>query len=204
MTDKNQHVLIRLIPEGECIAIRTFNREIGQRGRFLIIRDSLQKWLSSNQEHAYYDMDCGNILRIQPNGHTLLFTIFWLNYWGNRLGGHTQQFCIPESLLIATLRSVAPTRYLYIPQENQARIELQNCAKTMRDICADKHIKRAFSKAMRDCFHWRGDSVRLYSDGRFDFYFTAQDGLRGGLVLHESIIKMPTGQHTKLYYSVHT
>lgn len=100
MTDKNQHVLIRLIPEGECIAIRTFNREIGQRGRFLIIRDSLQKWLSSNQEHAYYDMDCGNILRIQPNGHTLLFTIFWLNYWGNRLGGHTQQFYIPESLVI--------------------------------------------------------------------------------------------------------
>ena len=35
MTDKNQHVLIRLIPEGECIAIRTFNREIGRRGRFL-------------------------------------------------------------------------------------------------------------------------------------------------------------------------
>ena len=204
MTDRNQHVLVRLIPDGECIGIRTFSREIGRRGRFLIIRSSLEEWLCGNRKRAYYDMDCGNILRIRADGHALLFTIFWLASRGNRLEGHAQQFCIPAELVIAALRSEAPARYLYVPQMSHARIELQNCARVMRDICAEKHIRRAFSKAMRDCFHWPGDHVRLYPDVRRDFYFTAQDGLCGGLILHESETHAPHGQYRKLYYSVHT
>lgn len=43
MTDRNQHVLIRLIPDGECIGIRTFSREIGRRRRFLIIRMAVRQ-----------------------------------------------------------------------------------------------------------------------------------------------------------------
>ena len=27
MTDLNQHILVRLIPDGECIGIRTYSRE---------------------------------------------------------------------------------------------------------------------------------------------------------------------------------
>lgn len=204
MTDLNQHILVRLIPDGECIGIRTYSREIGQRGRFLIIRDSLEEWLSGNRARAFYDMDCGDILRIQPNGNDLWFTVFWLSRSCNKLVGYEQQFCMPVSLVNAALRSEAPTRYLYIPEMNSARIELQNCARVMRDICADTHIRRAFSKAMRDCFHWEGDHVCLYPDGRRDFYFTAQDGLCGGLILHESETHTPHGQHRKLYYSVHT
>lgn len=204
MTDKNQHVLIRLIPDGECIGIRTYSREIGRRGRFLIIRDALEEWLYGNRERAYYDMDCGDVLCIQLKGNALWFTIFWLTSWSDKLEGHAQRFCIPAELVIVALRSEAPTRYLYIPQMNHARVELQNCARVMRDICAEKHIRRAFSKAMRDCFHWPGDHVRLYPDGQRSFAFAVQDGLRGGLVLHESETNVPHGRCRKLYYSVHT
>ena len=44
-----------------------------------LIRDSLEEWLSGNRARAFYDMDCGDILRIQPNGNDLWCTVFWLS-----------------------------------------------------------------------------------------------------------------------------
>lgn len=92
MTDLNQHILVRLIPDGECIGIRTYSREIGQRGRFLIIRDSLEEWLSGDRKRAFYDMDCGDMIKCSalPNnkqnrrngeilGNRSKVTVFWAN-----------------------------------------------------------------------------------------------------------------------------
>lgn len=204
MTDRNQHVLVRLIPDGECIGIRTFSREIGRRGRFLIIRSSLEEWLCGNRKRAYYDMDCGNILRIRADGHALLFTIFWLASPGKQAGrpcaavlhsggaGHCG----------AAQRSACPLS-VYPANESCA-----HRASKLRQGHAG-HMRREAHQACVQQSHARllplaGRSCAPVSGRPRDFYFTAQDGLCGGLILHESALTTPHGKYRKRCYSVHT
>ena len=97
-------------------------------------------------------------------------------------------------------------KYLYRAAKKPTRFHAVRAANTLRKIQQDNRVRRAFSKGMRDHFHWPGDTVTLYSDGLHDFYFTADNGfpINGGLILHEGSVNTVRGTFPKLQYSVHT
>jgi hypothetical protein len=116
-------------------------------------------------------------------------------------------FAVSEHLVQRVLDSMdLEIRYLHRNAVKPTRFHAVRAARTLRTIQQDNRIRRAFSKGMRDHFHWPGDTVTLYSDGLHDFYFTADNGfpVNGGLVLHESSVKTVHGIFPKLLYSVHT
>ena len=56
------NVLIRLTADEHFIAVSTYCRDRGRRGRFLIGRDWMERLLDDGR-NVRYDMDCGNHLR---------------------------------------------------------------------------------------------------------------------------------------------
>lgn len=204
--DLKSHVLVHLQSNGSTIGIRTYSRAIGRHGRFLICCDCLKEWLESKRERDFFDMDCGHVLRIRSMGESLQFTFYWLSQWGNTLNGHEQQFCIPAENIRTALNQETVLRYLYIPRCGKAKIELHVRHETMQGIIESPRKRRAFTKAMRDCFNWQDEVVRLYPDWGDSFYFTTRSGFpaNGGLILHESTVRSDGSSYRKQYYSVHT
>jgi len=202
-----ESVLVNVTPLENTIGIRTYSREIGRCGRFLIIRDHLEEWIRSDRQSEFIEMDCGHVLTIQAKGETLQFTIYWLSKMGNRISGYEQRFEIPEINIYAALYLTdGATHHLHIPNRSRTKIESHASHEDMRKILDVPIRKRAFSKAMRDCFNWRDKVVHLYADGDADFSFrtNSEFPIRGGLILHSSFIRTKSGLQPQLKYSIHT
>lgn len=109
--------------------------------------------------------------------------------------------------MFATLMDTGETiRYLYRPQNPQAHINAVPAAMVIRKVRSSSITRRALSKALRDNFHWKGDTVTLYRDGGKGFYFRTSSGCpaEGGLILHHTMINTSVGVRPMVYYSVHT
>jgi hypothetical protein len=116
-------------------------------------------------------------------------------------------FAVSEHLVQRVLDSMdLEIRYLHRNAVKPTRFHAVRAARTLRTIQQENRIRRAFSKGMRDHFHWPGDTVTLYSDGDHDLYFTTESGFpaNGGLILHEGSVNTVRGTFPKLQYSVHT
>ena len=111
-----------------------------------------------------------------------------------------------REILSDLLRTGRPSRALYRPTAPHARVDASHAVSTIHQVIADGLASRALSKALRDCFRWRAETVTLYRDGPLDFLFTTASGCPafGGLVRHETTIRTPVGTKPKVYYSVHT
>ncbi len=207
MNDLGSHVLVRLLPNGNTLGISTYQRDIGRKGRFLVVSDRLAEWLDGHHHTPFYDMDCGHVLCITSNKGILHFRIYWVcKYPANTIRGYEQVFECPDTLVWDVLRNQEPMRYLYTPPPWTSRIDQRISPAAMRIILSDPRKKRALSKAMRDYFKWDDDFVTLYSDGGADFFFRPSSGYPscGGLILHESSVKTTHGSYPKLSYSIHT
>ena len=88
MDTHDRHVLAHIKADGDFIAIRTFSRAIGRRGRFLILWEHLREWLETHPERSFYDRDCGHYLHLWLEGGTCHFTFSWLSACGDWLNGH--------------------------------------------------------------------------------------------------------------------
>lgn len=53
MDTHDRHVLAHIKADGDFIAIRTFSRAIGRRGRFLILWEHLREWLETHPERSF-------------------------------------------------------------------------------------------------------------------------------------------------------
>lgn len=206
MNDLKSHVLIHLIPDENTIGIRTYQRGLGRRGRFLVCRDSIREWLNSPHDRPFYDMDCGHVLCVQTIDDTLHFRIYWLSQSHGKLFGHEQTFSIPMQLMCDALETGRPIRHLYMPKALAPRIVQHSLSKVITKITSTRNTRRALCKAMRDSFHWRDDSVHLYPDGGADFYFESKGSwpIEGGLILHSTTVNTSNGSFPKIYYSIHT
>lgn len=206
MDPRDRHVLAHITSDGDFLAVHTFSRAIGRRGCFLILRERLREWLETHPEHSFYDRDCGHYLQLRLNGNTCRFTFSWLSACGDRLSGYEQLFELPLGKLKQAVYEGMEIRHLYIPAAATAKVELSCQHDRFAPIAANGRLRRAFSKAMRDCFQWPGELVRLSPDGSTHFYFTTRSGFPacGGLILHESAVKTPCGNRQKLFYSIHT
>ncbi len=218
-----RNILVKLFMTDNCIALRTYDRTHGMRGRFLFDRDRFRAWLEAMPEiedealreyvqmfhdGKFRDSDCGHMLSAYRNGQDICFEVAWLStYDGVDVRGFIQRFAVPMARLHALLDDSMGIRLLHRENGGSARISCNPyAAKTVRRISADKLKRHAFSKAMRDCFNWKGDTIRLFADGRDDFFFDADGAWRinGGLILHDGNVKTRNGVYPKIYYSVHT
>lgn len=206
MDTRDRHVLAHIKADGDFIAIRTFSRAIGRRGRFLILREHLREWLETHPEHSFYDRDCGHYLQLWLKGDACRFTFSWLSACGDRLSGYEQRFELPLGKLKQAVYEGTEIRHLYIPAAPAAKVKLSCSHEHFAPLVANDQLRRAFSNAMRDCFQWPGELVRLSPDGGAHFYFTTRSGFPacGGLILHEGAVKTPHGNRRKLFYSIHT
>lgn len=201
-----KHILVKVETDGNHLSFSTFSPERGSHGRFPIQVDKIRE-LAEEKAYNLCDMDCGNHVYIWNHKGILFFTFDWLSEYGDgTLKGIRQHLELPAEKLISVLVTGKPLHTVYRPDSSQARILSERANKVIREILKDKRKKRAFCKAMRDCFQWRGDTVSLYPDSRYSFYFCTSSGFpsNGGLILHKGIDRMGNRKYPRLYYSVHT
>lgn len=194
-------------PDGDFFALRTYSRERGQNGRFLILQESLLEWYEGDRKRDFFEKDLRNMLEIRIYKQSVIFHITWLHSDGyGNVEGFQQEFKMPESKLRDLLYAQKAVRHLHYESPRQARIHAESATGTLRAIQSNPPIRRAFIKAMRDCFQWRDEEIYLYPDWRDSFYFETRSGYPkcGGLILHETSVSTPIGQLDKYYYSVHT
>ena len=200
------NVLIKLVADDDFIAISTFCRKHGRRGRFLIHRERMQQILEE-KPGTLYDSDCGNHATIHSYNNKLNITFDWLSeYSDGTLKGFRQRVEVPRDVFVAVLETGKTNRYLYHPRQAQAHINAIHAAKVIREVQESRITRSALRKALRDSFRWKGDTVTLYRDFGKSFYFETVSGcpMNGGLILHETTVRTPVGVKPKLYYSVHT
>jgi len=196
------NILVKVDCNESIMAVRTYSRIRGHRGRFLIYADTV--WDALWNENIHYDSDCGHMVTIRNRGDNLYFDVFWLSYYvGDTVDGFVQKFALPKRDLAEILAEGGSRVFLCEHKTSrQAKIVTTYAGCTLRNILSDSRKRRAFSKAMRDCFQWPEETVYLRSDGRNDFYFTTESGYprNGGLILHEN----SNCRHPSFCYSVHT
>ena len=201
-------ILFRAERRDELIALRTYDRAHGGKGRFLIVMDALQEWLNGGRERPFYDSDCGNLLVLRLHGGVCRMRIVWLSAYGNgELHGVQQDVEIPENQLLTLIRDGTSIRRLCRPQTGSVHFDARPAGQVIRGVLSNKRKRRAFSKALRDSFRWRDDSrVTLYPDGADSFYFDAGGDwpMCGGLILHEDKVRTLRGSFPRLYYGIHT
>ena len=198
-------VMVKLVDSNLFVGVKTYDRAHGSHGRFLISKTTLQQLLDAPIGESRYESDCGDYVKITRLKDTLLFSFAWLNTYGDgNVRGFRQDVTIP---LLKVARSALDfsevQKHLYAPLKPKATIKASpDAAKVIREIANNKKLRRAFSKAMRDCFNWPGDEITLYKDSAYNFYFTTKSGFPkcGGLILHPGT----KDGHFSIYYSVHT
>lgn len=198
------NILLKVSENGECIAISTYDRTHGRRGRFLVVKSQLTEWDGIS---TFYDMDCGNLLKMKGDGENISMELYWISSsCDGTFHGFTQTLTVSSDLFFDVVYCGTSLRWLYKPSESGASIDTRSACRTLRMIQGDKAAKRALSKAMRDLFHWHGDHVTLYNDGNRDFYFSTEGGwnINGGLILHSDTVRTPRGSFSRCHYSIHT
>ena len=198
-----KNVLVTMSADKNFVGIKTYDRQHGTRGRFLANRSVIDELLDAPKGAVRYESDCGDYAMITRLEDSLLFNIAWLNYSSNGdVKGFRQDFTVPFLKLRLALDFSESVTHLYIPTPPKATIDARPAAATIQRIAQVKRNRRAFTKAMRDSFHWPGDTVTLYRDGGYDFFFTTASGFpkNGGLILHQG----EREGYPYIYYSVHT
>lgn len=204
----NNNILIRLSASDDCIILSTYCRQHGRRGRFFMTRRMLTETLTSGLAYPnMIDADCGNYLAMNVVKNTCYFSVSWLSNSCGYLTGVRQEFELPLDLLMQVVYDEKSVRYLYIPHEPSSRIHLHCNAGKFARIVPNQRARRAFSKAMRDSFHYHDrPTIHLYADGSDGFYFRTEGdrSFCGGLIRHDSTKKVGNATYPRIIYSIHT
>ena len=78
----HDNILLKVSNDGECIAISTYDRTHGRRGRFLVVKSQLTEWDGIS---TTYDMDCGNLLKMQGDnsGDSIRMEFYWISSYSD-------------------------------------------------------------------------------------------------------------------------
>lgn len=201
-------ILVSITPDGDFFALKTFSREAGGHGRFLISSQKFQAWVNGDpqERELFLDTDCGSFLSIRHCGAYLRCQATWLTACDSNIcHGIIQNFDISMQAITGLLENGTPVRRLYHESGNSTQFITTRARRTLLQIQQDKLKKRALCKAMRDLLHWHGDTIRLYNDfADGSFCFDASCGIFGGLILHTDTVYTSHGNFTRYYYGVHT
>lgn len=198
-------ILIDIVPDGTCLYIYTTSRNHGRKC-FIVLNQSLKDWLMGTKTYFVENDFCGFIyMYIQKK--VCHVTITWLSGDENNLTGYKQHFTIPLWKMKKAVIYGKEVRHLSYDCRGTTKIQLECDHAYMSSITENKKLKRAFSKAMRDCFRWGEDTIYLYKDwAPHSFFFKTASGWPscGGLILHSSEINTPCGKQKSYLYSTHT
>lgn len=131
----------------------------------------------------------------------------WMNCTDDRLTGWTETVTLPYDAFIHFLRNaVDGDQWSVLSSEENLRPKLIFCeGHTIREVAANKLVRRKLVRALRDHFQWKsGGTIRFYSDYvPYSFFFRetlddGQPGICGGLILHDQ------EDMKRACYSVHT
>lgn len=200
-------VLLKVKLADACVQFKTSSRVAGTRRRFLCDAESLRDWLESDSNAAFYDQDCGNILKITYDRRSCTFRIevWWVSDSNGRFTGFKQKMVLSGEEFVEAIR--ADTWRKFLCKQNDAAtppvyIWKESSAEVLRRIAANKLIRRAFCKAWaRNMLNWPNTTIRFYSDGGYDLYFIDDSGINGGVICHKS--KTRNG-YEKYEYASHT
>lgn len=210
----SRNILVKLSRNDSLIAVTTISRKHLRQGRFLICANNLRHWMQEHERfgETFIDTDCGRYLTIRLNGRKYDIRIAWLNSaWyaeSEEVTGHIQNFSIDADDLrsLVFTDNMPEIRRLHQPEWRQSKIIMDaRCG-----VSKNKLVRRAFIKAMRDCFKWGTDeNILLYPDGANGYGFVESvDGkqcIRGGLIAHWNNLQASNGRtYTKVTFSVHT
>ena len=194
--------------EDDFISIRTYDKRIGSKGRFLVSAEELAKWFMHDWKHPFMDMDCSNIIRIARSGkYEWHFTIWWASGIYDGITASIREFTLTtremtdlfvpgqtvrKAEMLAGDKAPSPTAPIYIT------------ASAHRNIAALTYTERtALKKFLRTAFRWwNSDGVTLCADGKKDFFFRESGGsaMCGGVILHG----FKRRGHDGLRYEMHT
>ena len=198
-------ILIDIVPDGTCLYIYTTSRNHGRK-YFIVLNQSLKDWLMGTKTYFVENDFCG-FIHIYIQKKVCHVTITWLNGDENNLTGYKQHFTIPLWKIKKAVIYGKESRHLSYDWRGTTKVQLECDHAYMSSIIENKKLKRAFSKAMRDCFQWGEDTIYLYKDwAPHSFFFKTASGWPscGGLILHSSEINTPCGKQKSYLYSTHT
>lgn len=194
------------------VELSTYSRARGHQGSLCIDSTDFTRWMDKDEDghtKGYYKIIClPDYALVRDMGDSLMFSAGFLDTAGvDILRGFQQSFVLDKAEWHKFISSGDKTHHsLHIFHPRPARIDVSHALPTLRRVLAVPRFRRAFSKAMRDCFRWPGDTVTLYPDGRLDFGFQTAMGMpeAGGLILHTTTLRLPSGEYSRHKYSVHT
>ena len=133
------NILLKAERRDNLIAIQTYDRAHGRKGRFLICMDALQAWLDGDRERPFYDSDCGNFLVLRLCGGFCKMQLFWLSEYGSGdLHGIRQDVELPENQFLTLMQDGTPICRLCKPQTGKVRFDASPSTRVIRGILNDK------------------------------------------------------------------
>ena len=116
-----RNVLVSMSADKNFVGIKTYDRQHGTRGRFLISRTAISTLLDAPKGTVRYESDCGDYAMITRLEDKLQFSFAWLNYSGDGdIKGFRQDITIPLSKLRLVLDWSESVKYLYTPTSPKA------------------------------------------------------------------------------------
>lgn len=203
------NTLIKLRNSEEYTLISTYDRRHHRSHYFYLSNDKFCEWLNGCAGY-FHDCDGSDFLTILPdNSADFRLNISWLTESYGELSGYIQRLTIPQDLLISVVRGdVSEASYL-CSDTGRTKSKVVLSALAHRNVAEmPTHIRRAFSKFMRDHFDYAVPGrIEVYADGRSDFYF--QDtgsgfNMNGGIILSTVDRRHCNGTNFCHRYSIHT
>ena len=116
-------------------------------------------------------------------------TFWWLRDSYGKITGRKEYVFLPEGTFY---KALAEGGKLLASDEDRTRPRIVYCGrKTLKNVAANKVVRKKFGRFLRDHFDWRGaKEIRLYDDGKYSFYFEEElieggRGICGGIIFHE-------------------
>ena len=196
--------LVKLNLSDKFLALTTYSRALGRQGRFLIDPGKFAEWIEGGEE-KFYDEDIGYVIA-SKRGDMLRIDLLWHHSENGNFTTYAKQAVVIPAAVIQSALAGNPIRYLYTEKQALPKLDFSRATDTIREICKDKHRRRAFSKGLQHSFQWPGSRpVTFCGDTPLgSFFFREERGMCGGFILHQSTKKTPHGEYPCLLYSVHT
>ena len=199
--------LVKIKAEDQYLLFRTISQAKKSPTAFYIPRNSLEKL------DGLYDPvvvvsnfpDFAEFRRNVARGQ-LQVRFSWMNCTNDHLTGWTEAVTIPYEAFVRFLHNAAEgEQWSVLSSEENLSPRLIFCGgQTIREVAANKLVRRKLARFLRDHFQWKsGGTIHFYSDYvPYSFFFreilSGQPGICGGLILH--------GQEDlkTAHYSIHT
>ncbi len=187
------------------LGLRTISKNLGIRGRFDISANDMLDLLAGMISTLGAE-DSDNYLTAWVWEGVVHFKLMWyLRFLGDDVLMARQKITVPVSLVERALNGEKIT-HVDFRKPPLAKLDFSRAGDAIKQIQADKHLRRAFVKIIK-ASRWRGKDVRFYREGgRYDFFYrNAGIGEKcGGVCLEQLQMHTRSGIYPYWRYGVHT